>query len=87
MRAECCVAGMGQDLAVSRLLRSESGAVRSESGAHQFRGAHRSARSERMECACGVNAESEDAEYRAEHHLVWSGETVCRTYVKCFCVL
>ena len=67
---------MGQDLAVSRLLRSESGAVRSESGAHQFRGAHRGARSERMECACGVNAESEDAKHRAEHHLAIEGSNV-----------
>ena len=65
--------GTNTHLGVGRLLRSES-------SAHQFRGAHRGSRAERMECASGVNAEGEDAKDGAEH----DGSSRCRKRTKMF---
>ena len=62
----CCVAGMGQDLAVGRLRHIVSGAL-------QRRGPSSGNPMGSMEGACGVNAESENAEYSAEHHFSGKG--------------
>ena len=78
----CCVVLLGWDkthLAVGRLPYIVSGAL-------QRRGPSSGAPSGCMEGACGVNAESKDAEYSAEHHLSGKGgDAKCETYEKKLC--